>query len=96
MGTHPVSAGIAKREIDLRHKIVFVLGALPTKTWLVARILIIPPKCSRDKLATRSLMGCPELAPRLTPGATRSLGANTRGGADRGGPWPSMTRSRNW
>ena len=31
MGTHPVSAGIAKREIDLRHKIVFVLGALPTK-----------------------------------------------------------------
>ena len=34
MGTHPVSAGIAKREIDLRHKIVFVLGALPTKTWL--------------------------------------------------------------
>jgi hypothetical protein len=29
VGTHPVSAGIAKREIDLRHKIVFVLVALP-------------------------------------------------------------------
>lgn len=29
MGTHLVSAGIAKREIDLRHKIVFVLVALP-------------------------------------------------------------------
>jgi hypothetical protein len=53
-----VSAGIAKHEIDLHHEIVFVLVALSpsTKTWLLARILIISPKSSRAKLATRSLI----------------------------------------